>query len=97
MNEELLGQNGLDQGTAYVYVQVTRGVAPRSHPFPRPSVAPTVYGFAKRFTRPDEDRWERGFTAVTVPDRRWSRVDVKVISLLPNVLAQQAAVDAGVG
>lgn len=97
LHGKLLTENGLNQAdTAYVYVQVTRGVAPRSHAFPKDPVAPTVYAFAKRFQRPDDDRWERGFTAITVPDRRWSRVDIKTIALLPNCLAQQSAVDAGV-
>lgn len=97
MHTELLEQNGLtDEEVAYVYVQVTRGVAPRTHAFPAQPVAPTVYGFANRYTRPARDVWEQGFDAVTVPDNRWSRLDIKSIALLPNVLAQQAAVDAGV-
>lgn len=97
VKEELLARNGLtDVPVAYVYVQVSRGVAPRSHAFPDPSVAPTVYGFANQYHRPMPDRWQRGFDAVTVPDQRWSRCDIKAIALLPNVLAQQAAADAGV-
>lgn len=97
MHDELLARNDLaGEDVAYVYVQVTRGVAPRTHAFPTSAVAPTVYGFAKKFTRPDRAVWDQGFDAVTVPDRRWSRLDIKSIALLPNVLAQQAAVDAGV-
>jgi len=97
LSARLLAEDGLDEvDTAYVYVQVTRGVAPRSHAFPKVPVPPTVYAFAKQFQRPDVDRWQRGFTAITVPDRRWARVDLKTIALLPNCLAQQAADDAGV-
>jgi D-alanine transaminase len=97
VHERLLGDNELDdREVAYVYVQVTRGVAPRAHAFPNPSVSPTVYAFAREFKRPARALWEDGFEAVTVPDRRWARVDVKTIGLLPNVLAQQAAVEAGV-
>ncbi len=97
MHAELLERNGLtDEEVAYVYVQVTRGAAPRTHAFPKVPVAPTVYAFASRYARPAPDVWARGFDAVTVPDRRWGRVDIKSIALLPNVLAQQAAVDAGV-
>jgi D-alanine transaminase len=97
MHDEMLERNGLsDVSAAIVYVQVTRGVAPRTHAFPDPPVEPTVYAFAKEYVRPSFERWEQGFRAVTVPDRRWSRVDIKSIALLPNVLAQQAAVDAGV-
>ncbi len=93
----LLARNGLEGAdVAYVYVQVTRGVAPRNHAFPDPPVAPTVYGFAKEYVRPTPERWGQGFHAVTVPDQRWARADIKAIALLPNVLAQQAAVSAGV-
>lgn len=97
VHEELLDHNDL-RGTeiSYVYLQITRGVAPRTHAFPKDPVPPTVYAFAKEYRRPDPDRWGAGFEAITVPDRRWARVDIKTISLLPNVLAQQAAVDAGV-
>ena len=94
---ELLARNGLDQvPVAYVYVQVTRGVAPRTHAFPDPPVPPTVYGFANQYIRPSLEVWGRGYTAITIPDQRWARADIKAIALLPNVLAQQAAVDAGV-
>lgn len=97
IHERLLADNGLrDEEVSYVYLQVTRGVAPRTHAFPMTPVAPTVYAFARPYRRPDRAVWEEGFEAVTVPDRRWARVDVKTIALLPNVLAQQAAVEAGV-
>lgn len=97
VHTELVQRNGLsDDEVSYVYVQVTRGVAPRTHAFPATPVEPTVYAFSNRYARPDRTTWERGFDAVTVPDRRWTRLDIKSIALLPNVLAQQAAVDAGV-
>ncbi len=96
VHERLLADNGLlDAEMAYVYVQITRGVAPRSHAFPAAAVHPTVYACARVHERPSREVWERGFEAVTVADRRWARVDVKTISLLPNVLAQQAAVERG--
>jgi D-alanine transaminase len=92
----LVVQNAL-QGVArsLVYLQITRGVAPRTHWFPEHPVAPTIFAYAKEWTRPPDEVWNRGFTAVTVPDRRWTRVDIKAIGLLPNVLAFQAARDAG--
>lgn len=97
MHERLIRENGLEaEETSIVYVQVTRGAAPRSHAFPTPAATPTVYAYAKAFARPSAERWESGYSAVTVPDRRWARVDIKTIALLPNVLAQQAAIDAGV-
>ena len=97
IHRRLLAENGLDRAPfSHVYVQVTRGVAPRGHAFPREPIPPTVYGFAGPVVRPPRSRWEQGYAAITVPDRRWGRVDVKVISLVANVLAQQAAVEAGV-
>ncbi len=97
IHRRLLTENDLtDAETALVYLQITRGAAPRTHAFPREPVPPTVYAFAKAWRRPSPERWERGFEAVSVPDRRWARADIKTVSLLPNVLAQQASVDAGV-
>lgn len=93
----LVAENDLEHAErSIVYLQVTRGAAPRTHWFPDPPVAPTVYGFAKAWKRPLDDVWDRGFTAITVPDRRWTRVDIKTINLLPNALAFQDARDAGV-
>lgn len=93
----LLAENDLARvPVAYIYLEITRGVAPRAHQFPTTPVAPTVYLFAGEYHRPPSDRWERGFSSVTVPDQRWARVDVKTIQLLPNVLGKQAAIDNGV-
>src|SRR5690606_5910431 len=58
-------------------------------------VAPTVYVFAKPFNNYDASYFENGVAAITVPDNRWSRCDIKSIALLPNVMANQAAHDAG--
>ena len=97
VKRELLARNGLDDvPVAYIYAQVTRGVAPRTHAFPDPPVPPSVYGFANRYVRPAREVWERGYRAITVPDQRWALAEIKAIALLPNCLAQQAAVDAGV-
>ena len=97
MHARLIGANTLEtEEVAIVYLQITRGVAPRTHHFPPEGTPPTVYAFAQAYHRPETARWERGFEAITVPDHRWARVDIKSIGLLPNVLAQQAAVDAGV-
>lgn len=98
VKQKLLARNGLDGAeAAYVYVQVTRGVAPRTHHFPDPPAPPTVYGFANRYLRPSMAEWARGIGAITIPDQRWARADIKAISLLANVLAAQAAVAAGAG
>ena len=97
IQQRLLDANGLRHADfAYVYMQVTRGAAPRTHYFPPDAVAPTVYAYARLYQRPSRATWERGYRAITAPDRRWARTDIKSIALLPNVLAMQAAVDAGV-
>ena len=95
-HRSLIAHNDLETAArSLVYVQITRGAAPRTHYFPEGEVTPTVYAYAKAWDRPADDVWNEGFTAITVPDRRWSRVDVKTVCLLPNVLAFQAARDAG--
>jgi D-alanine transaminase len=78
-----------------VYLQVTRGVARREHPFPPASVPPALVVTARRGARmPDTpDGW--GVAAITWPDERWARCDIKTIGLLPNVLARQAAREQG--
>jgi len=79
-----------------VYLQVTRGVAPRNHFFPAATVPPSVVVTARSADRhAAEQRAEAGVAVITVPDNRWERVDIKTVSLLPNVLAKQAAKEAG--
>jgi D-alanine transaminase len=79
-----------------VYLQVTRGVARRDHAFPAAGTVPSAVVSARNL---DVDRNERiaaeGIAVVTVPDNRWERVDIKSVSLLPNVLAKQAAREQG--
>jgi D-alanine transaminase len=79
-----------------VYVQVTRGAAPRDFPFPAEGTRPTVVVTSRSFDRARlEQQAEHGIAVVTVPDIRWQRVDIKSVALLPNVLAKQAARDKG--
>ncbi len=97
LHGELLARNGLEGAEmAIVYLQVTRGAAPRTHHFPDPAPAPTVYAYARAFQRPAPEEWGKGYGAIIVPDLRWARADLKTVQLLPNVLAQQAARAAGV-
>jgi len=79
-----------------IYLQVTRGADDkRDHAFPPASVPPTAFAFASPLvTTPAEIR-AKGVAAITVPDLRWSRCDLKVVSLLANVLARQQAVAQG--
>ncbi len=90
----LLRDNQLQDAEATVYVQVTRGAAPRTHKFPVPAATPTVYVEAKVFSPPLAER-KNGAAAILVPDDRWGRCDLKTTNLLPNVLAIQRAKDAG--
>lgn len=79
-----------------VYLQVTRGADDkRDHAFPPASVAPTVFAFASPLVTPSLEQRTRGVSAITVTDERWGRCDLKVLSLLANVLARQAAVEQG--
>ncbi len=78
----------------FVYLQVTRGVARRDHAFPRQAV-PTVFAMASELVPPPAELREQGVAAVALPDERWLHCDIKTTSLLGNVLARQAAVEAG--
>lgn len=96
IHHELIERNGLaDAALATVYVQITRGVAPRTHAFPV-GVPPTVLVRAQAIAGPSRAAIENGSRAITGDDIRWGRVDMKTTGLLPNVLAEQAALDAGV-
>jgi D-alanine transaminase len=76
-----------------VCIQVTRGVAPRDHPFPN-NVSPTVFMFAQPLVTAPPELKASGVCAVTAVDNRWLRCNIKSISLLANVLLRQQAVDA---
>ncbi len=77
-----------------VYLQITRGVAPRNHLFPA-DVAPSLVITAWTAPGPSAKAVEAGVAVTTAPDHRWKRVDLKTICLLPNVLAKQAAKEQG--
>lgn len=79
-----------------VYLQVTRGVAPRDHAFPAGDVKPSIVITARRLDpAAAAKRAQKGIDVITVPENRWARVDIKTIGLLPNVLARQQAKDEG--
>jgi len=79
-----------------IYLQITRGVAPRDHGFPPPGTRPSVVVTAHGIDVAGNERIAAdGVAVITVPDNRWQRVDIKSISLLPNVLAKQAAREKG--
>lgn len=89
---ELLERNAL--GDATIYIQVTRGVAPRKHSFPDTETSPTVYLTAAPLAASSQ-KAEAGVKIIFVPDIRWARCDIKSITLLPNVLANQQAKENG--
>jgi len=89
---ELVRRNGVTSGI--VYMQVTRGVAPRDHKFPK-AAAPAIVVTTKQFRGPSAQLLEQGARVVTIPDIRWARCDIKSIALLPNVLGKQQAQESG--
>lgn len=92
--ERLLRENDLLGGDATLYVEITRGTAPRTHAFPPEGTPPTVFAMAKAFTVPHEER-RVGVSVISTPDVRWMRCNIKTVQLLPNVMAQQKAVEQG--
>jgi D-alanine transaminase len=93
---ELIRENLLSDTDGFVYLQVTRGAAPRGHAFPDPPVPPTTYATATARPRQlDADRRQRGVIVITHPDERWGRCDIKSVALLPNVLASERAARSG--
>lgn len=92
--ERLVKENGLGAGEATVYLQVTRGAAPRVHHFPAAETPTTVFGSASAF-KPNMAMRTEGAKGITLADIRWSRCDLKTVNLLGAVLARQAAQEAG--
>ncbi|MFQ5784162.1 MAG: D-amino-acid transaminase [Alphaproteobacteria bacterium] len=88
---ETLRRNAVRDGI--VYLQVTRGVAPRNHGFPK-NVRPALVVTARRLRLPSDAESVPGIKVISQPDIRWGRCDIKSIALLPNVLAMQRALEA---
>ncbi|MBE9604977.1 D-amino-acid transaminase [Acetobacteraceae bacterium H6797] len=90
---EMVRRNRITEGL--VYMQITRGVARRDHAFPKNPVPPALVMTAKRVQDypTNVDAWTG--TAITHPDLRWDRRDIKTINLLPNCMARQAAREKG--
>ncbi len=89
---ELIARNRLGDGI--IYLQVTRGVAPREHKFPEGCI-PQLVMTTKAMKPQSPGMVEDGVKVITIPDIRWQRCDIKSVSLLPNCLAKQQAVEAG--
>jgi D-alanine transaminase len=93
VSREMIRRNGLTNG--FLYMQVTRGVAPRDHKFPKASTRPALVMTTRQVKPHSEQLLNEGLKVITVPDQRWDRCDIKSVSLLPNILGKQAAVEAG--
>ncbi len=93
VSRELMRRNDLSNG--FLYLQVTRGVAPRDHKFPDRSVPPALVMTTRQMKPHSDQVLNEGLKVITLPDIRWARCDIKTVSLLPNVLAKQQAVEAG--
>jgi D-alanine transaminase len=89
---EVLHHNGLWGGI--VYLQVTRGAAPRDHAFPK-TAKPVLVVTARRSRAAHPRLAEAGTAVITIPDIRWQRCDVKSVALVANVLGKQRAREAG--
>src|SRR6266571_3345183 len=89
---EVIRRNGVDTGI--VYLQVTRGVAPREHAFPK-AAKPVLVVTSRRSRPPDPRLGQDGIAVITVPDIRWQRCDIKSVALVANVLGKQQAREAG--
>lgn len=88
----LIEQNDGDDQS--IYLHITRGVAKRDHRFPADTPA-TVFLMSNPLLAPEQASVERGIKAVTLPDIRWLNCHIKAISLLPNILFRQQAIDSG--
>ncbi|SFB39139.1 D-alanine transaminase [Lentibacillus halodurans] len=87
---QLVEANGLEEGI--IYMQVSRGTAPRFHEFPDPKTPAVTIAYTREEAR-ESDVEVRGASAVLAEDIRWLRCDIKTLNLLPNVMAKQKAVE----
>jgi D-alanine transaminase len=90
---ELVRRNRLIDGL--VYMQITRGVAPRDHKFPVVEPPPALVMMTKAIDHAAQPKFRDGVKVITIPDIRWTRCDIKTVSLLPNCLGAQQAAEAG--
>lgn len=84
----------IDAPDQAIYLQITRGVAPRDHAYPA-NTKPTVFAYSKALIYPNEVELSKGVSAITTADIRWRRCDIKATALLANVILRQQAVEQG--
>ena len=88
LHEIMVEQSDIKDG--YIYLQITRGVAPRHHAYDRSKLEPTMYMYIRPIEE-DLDELAKGVKAISAPDERWLHVDIKTLNLIPNILAQTKA------
>ena len=89
-----VAENGIENG--YVYIQVSRGTAPRNHAFPPAGVASNILIYSQAFAADPWLKYRRdGINVILEPDIRWLRRDIKSVNLLANCLAKQKAEECG--
>ena len=89
---EVFGASGI--ADAKIYLQISRGSAPRAHPYPD-KAEPNVFITVRPLGRHKESEFRKGWKVITYADERWARCDIKTVCLLGNVRAKQAAIQAG--
>ncbi|MEN8117510.1 MAG: D-amino-acid transaminase [Bacteroidota bacterium] len=92
---DLIDRNSLQEKHAGVYIQITRGVHKRIHSFPE-GIKPTIYAFAYNLPS-NRENLDNGIKVITAEDIRWTRCDIKSVSLLPNVMLFNKAIESGAG
>lgn len=91
-HETLINESGIKEGA--VYLQITRGVAPRTHAFPE-QIIPRLSMSIRPSGAKSEELFEEGAAIIVIPDERWLRCDIKSLNLLGNILGKQKAKEAG--
>lgn len=91
-HEALIKESGITEGA--IYLQITRGTAPRVHPFPE-QVVPCLTMSIRPAGPINQEMREKGVKIILIPDERWLRCDIKSLNLLSNVLGKQQAKEAG--
>ncbi|WP_298703026.1 D-amino-acid transaminase [uncultured Veillonella sp.] len=93
LHEVMIERSDITNG--YIYLQITRGVAPRHHGYDRNTLEPTLMMYIRSVDQQAIDGLQKGVKAIAVPDERWLRADIKTLNLIPNILAQTKAEKAG--
>lgn len=89
LHEILIEQSEIKEG--YIYLQISRGVAPRHHAYDRSKLEPQMLMFIRTLDLDEVNKLGEGVKAIALPDERWEHVDIKTTNLIPNILAQTKA------